>query len=729
MPSTKNPASTVFPGPGKLSSGVATASAFIFSGGGGGGSSAALHAHIIDPMDAHMSGAIGIPATDPVTGLPILASAGGPVDGESVYDFIVAAKDLFPIRPNVLGYALPGVPNSGVPDWDLIAEQMLDPTGTAITGGYTRGAIVQPTHFLMPGTGSTSTLSGTLYPADRGILAVYYNTDGDFLNPAATTLVGALWLSSSAVPAGVPTANFDEALRAVDQVDHTAPGVGLDTVNLTHRLPYLKSYTPYGSYYTNYDSNFYRYQLAHFSYNIASIPDRDAGSWLVVHWRETYALTLLLIQPLAMSTHLTAAYCYSAVPTAANFDVNEIRSLNRHNVYRDIDYATPSPNSYTNTVVGSPSTVWLSGVQFYSNGATPLRWDMDIQVVDLLSDCYYTGTSTSGAVPAGFTSIMNPMMIDFTDFGGGLLELPYNDLRDNTTLVRYDLTHPPGSGDINRFQESSVSIFGPTTYASPVGGWALLHGYWYKPFVPAVPWSDTPRYLFNSYPQTGGTTASTAVYEPFTDERYRYVFGTPMAASLRVEPIPANLFDGTGWFSPGDVDAQVIGHQLVYPHTNFTSGYLPSGPDYAAVLAGDPASHLRGYLRAFNTGVPRNTGKLRIRGLSYADIASATASPTDVRDGHTGGLIVLLKVPGQTGWLDLGRAYGVPDLNMTADYRGCQTGVDPNTTATDFTVTFNTGAYTANNGSGEFPLFIMVYFVKNGVGHTQVIDDITWEAP
>ena len=57
MPSSKSPTATVFPGPGRLPTNTVPASALIFPPGGG--SDAALQAHIVDPVDAHMASAIG----------------------------------------------------------------------------------------------------------------------------------------------------------------------------------------------------------------------------------------------------------------------------------------------------------------------------------------------------------------------------------------------------------------------------------------------------------------------------------------------------------------------------------------------------------------------------------------------------------------------------------------------------------------------------------------------
>ena len=57
MPSTRDPVTTVLPGPGRLPANTVSASALIFPPGGG--SSAALTAHITDPVDAHQASAIG----------------------------------------------------------------------------------------------------------------------------------------------------------------------------------------------------------------------------------------------------------------------------------------------------------------------------------------------------------------------------------------------------------------------------------------------------------------------------------------------------------------------------------------------------------------------------------------------------------------------------------------------------------------------------------------------
>ena len=199
------------------------------------------------------------------------------------------------------------------------------------------------------------------------------------------------------------------------------------------------------------------------------------------------------------------------------------------------------------------------------------------------------------------------------------------------------------------------------------------------------------------------------------------------ATSPAVAILPAGLddFDSTAILVANGPDLQVVGHQLVYPHDAFSgASYRPlTQPDYAAVLAGDAANHIRRHLRAFDTGIARNTGKLRVKGLAFS--AWNSSSPyTGIEDtDHSGGAILQVRVPGSTGWLDVGRVKGDPDL-LTTDFRGCRTALTGS--GSDFTATYDTTAFTADNGSGKFLLFVRISLIKNGAGETLRFDDITW---
>lgn len=717
MPSNRNPVGLVNPGPGKLSTGVVPASALLFPGGGG--SSAALLAHITDPVDAHMASAIGVNPVYLPTGEPLLQIAGGIIPGESVLDFIAAAKDLFPIPPPYVGF---NAPNDGRPQWGNLQQVR--------TGGWTDGTDVVFSHYLVPTGSTTYTLGGLVYPGDRGALTLYYSTDGDFFNSATTTLIAALWLGAAVgTPAGIPTASFDISLRTGQQLNYTATNVGLDQISLTDRLPYLSDYLPYGNPYVNFPLDFFSYQLATYAVNPQAVAVGNSGSWLLVHWKESFVTALADIQ----STNLTLLTLvednvFSAVPSGGDFNTGDVVEVNRRYVFRDTNSGTaPSGSSWLSSENGLPTLTYLSGVQFYTGAG--LTWNVDLQVLGLQNNSYLTGSVANPNVATGFESLLDPIQINLGDFGASTVKVPYYDLRKNGVPPNYSPTNAPQLGDTIQYLNASLTpVFAGS--ASPVDGYGLLRAELTDAFNPVVTYDDTAkRYLFNSYPQTGGSTAATETFEAFTDEKYRYVSNYSGAVpTAPLIPAGPDDFNSTTTFVASGVDLQVVGHQLVYPHDNFSAAtYRPvAQPDYAAVLAADPASHIRRYVRAFNTGIARNTGKLRIQGLAYTDWASTGLYTGNEATDHPGGAIVQVRVPGQTGWLDVGRPLGDPSL-LGSDGHGC--GVSVTGSGSDWTVTFNTTAYTGDNGTGDFPLFVRVSLIKNGVGQTLAVDDIEWLPP
>lgn len=718
MPSNRDPIGLVNPGPGRLSAGVVNASSLTFPGGGGGGD---LLAHINDPVDAHMAHAIGIDPTYPPTGEPLLQTAGGVIPGESVLDFIAVAKDLFPQPPDPIGIDTVS-PNSGLPDWGNLQTQR--------TGGWSNGSNVVFSHYLEPVGSTTYAVNGVVYPADHGVMALYYSTDGDFFNAGTTTLISALWLGSTiTAPGGIPSADFDTALRTGAQPDYVATNVGLDQISLTWRLPYLEDYSGFpGAPYAAYNIDFFSYQLATYAINPQAVAAGSAGSWLLVQWKESFAVSLAAIQPanLTLAT-LVSLNVTSATPIGGNFNTGNVATVNRRYVFRDTDSAAaPTGNLWTTAQNGVPTTVFLSGVQFYSGAG--LTWDVNLKVNGLFNNSYLTGSVANANIATGFESTSDPIRVNFSDFGGTFQRVPYYDLRENGIPGNYSPVNAPQIADVAEYINAALAIVSPSS-ASPTDGYGLLRGELRDAFNAVVNFNDTLRYLFNSYPQSGGSTAATDVLETFADEKYRYV-STFTASSPAVPILPSggDDFDSTTVLVATGPDLQVVGHQLVYPHDDFSAAsYRPvAQPDYAAVLAGDAASHIRRYVRAFDTGIARNTGKLRIRGLTFTSWSSPGAYTGNEVTDHTGGAIVQIKVPGSTGWLDLGRPKGDPDL-LTTDFRGCRTALSGS--GTDFTATYDTTAFTANNGSGQFLLFVRVSLIKNGTGQTLAFDDITWLTP
>ena len=729
-PSNKDP-NIIQAGPGKLPAGSVPASAISFPIGGGGAGDLALH--IADPVDAHMASAIGVNALD-AFGNPILSSSGGVVDGESVLDFIVQFKDLIPPHPNFLGLNLPAGVNSGIPDWGQLNALGIG-TGTAVTGGYAIGAVTTPSHFLVPVLGApTFTLGGMVFPADRGVLALYKNTDGNFFNGGATTLVAALSLNDVA-PAGIPNAAFSEAARLVNQANYVATNAGIDFISLTYRLPYLKSYVPYpGAPYAAYDTNFYQFQLATFAVPAQALAAGGSQNWLLVHWKETYATTLASIQPAQLTVgNLVASKCYSAVPAASNFDDNTaaIYNVNRHHVFRDILSATsPTVNAFTTANANAPATVQYSGVTFTNQ--TTLQFNVTLSANDLFDNSFVTGSLTNPPdVPLQFASANDPIVVHFTDFGGGSQLVPYDSLRKQGIPGNYSIANAPQLADIGEYINTTLPIVTPAAAFTPNNalGYGVLSADFHKPFVSSTGHLDaSKKYLYNTFPATGGVAgSSTSIFDGFVDELHRYVSLHAPIATDRIVPVGGNIYVSATALTVDTDSLQIVANNLVYPQVDF-SACFPVGPNYSTIPGIDAVNHPRRHTRVFDTGIPRNTGTLRIRflggfGTSAAFTQNAAYNGTETTGHITGGMIIQVKVPGVTGWLDIGRPLGDPGL-ATTDFYGCSTGVT--ISGSDILVTFNTTAFTANNTSGEFPLFVRVTMLNSAAGRALRLDELAW---
>jgi len=133
-------------------------------------------------------------------------------------------------------------------------------------------------------------------------------------------------------------------------------------------------------------------------------------------------------------------------------------------------------------------------------------------------------------------------------------------------------------------------------------------------------------------------------------------------------------------------ELQVASGQLVVPENDYTAGWaLPSAGqfDYSGLAGGDPADTIRWYTRLFDTGGPTNVGRFRIKGIHQKDFGVTGPFTGDLPTDHEGdtisgeggsvggGVVVLVKIPGVTGWLDLGRSNGDPNIDKTKDYYGC----------------------------------------------------------
>lgn len=710
MPSNSDPNDVVKPGPGRLSAGVVPASALSFSANGGGD----LAAHISDPVDAHLAHAIGVNEVYPATGEALLASAGGPYNGESMLDALYLLKDLLPVRPDRIGFNDPAIPNSGQIDWEF---------GGSIKGGYTDGGQGYVTQNLASYGLGNETSGGTIYPADRGVLALYKTTGTNFANAGQTTLLAALWLGATTEPSGIPAAYFTNFYRnTIQPAQATSPSVpgipgsytpsnlGLDKFSLENRLPYLSDYTAFSGAFANYTLTFPAYQLANFYFPI-NILSKVNGSYLLVHWKEQYAQSLASIQPAALAGGvLIASNCYSAVAS----NTLDYGKVHRDRIYNDNTPTDHTAGTISTTPGGTLTTVNLSGLAYYSSSG--LTFNTIATCNGLFEAAYYTNVVASASVPVGFESPVAPVSVNMTDFGGDTWSYPLYDgapsrILNNVSGLGYSLGSPPAAGDVVRFQHSAQAI-GNSASLTPYP-YGQVRVKFSAPYRNDLVMVDSKFYLYRG----GGFASETE--ERFETETYRYPASFTI---LNTSPMtPAAPFASAAALTANNGELQVYAGRLVYPSIDFTAAnYQPAqaGRNYAAVLSGDAASHKRRYQRVFNTTIAKNTATLTITGLAFSAFqASGPVDPNEVTD-HPGGAIVQVKIPGVTGWLDLGRAKGDPDLDMATDFRGCRTAINGNS------YTFETGGFTANNGSGKYLLIVRVTFIK-GPGSALILDTLT----
>lgn len=171
--------------------------------------------------------------------------------------------------------------------------------------------------------------------------------------------------------------------------------------------------------------------------------------------------------------------------------------------------------------------------------------------------------------------------------------------------------------------------------------------------------------------------SSTVLDEPFDDEDYRLPDYDGGDYPDNYDTVPGSL---TGnWDSTADlIDGEaVVFHGSLYhgsssslPSGGDFSSSLPVGPDYSGFTSN--AIYLRGF---DDDGDPHNSGILELVGLTVADV-----SPVG-----SGNVNVEIKLPTETGWLDLGTPFNVA-LFTGVDGDGCRTAQSSD----DWSFTFGT---------------------------------------
>ena len=259
------------------------------------------------------------------------------------------------------------------------------------------------------------------------------------------------------------------------------------------------------------------------------------------------------------------------------------------------------------TIIDPVTPVYLSGVKYMPSGATI---GVKVSGLNVFENCFHSQPLSIIGSQAGFPN----QDIDFVAGGDTELSGYSNPPQiDEDFIVEMDILLTSNFFTLNG--RLFATARDPFTVSSEV----------------EIPRESNRNMLVNSYSQQ-----SSDLIEKFLDEKYRMPDGN-------YDTIPGAIIDL--WTSANVIsngNAQVAG-SLIYPVTDYSSGYTPNAgqPNFSTGFTGDQM-----YLRAFlDPGNPHNSGILEIAGLVLADIEAA------------GDVKVEIKLPGKTGWLDLGAPY------------------------------------------------------------------------
>jgi len=298
------------------------------------------------------------------------------------------------------------------------------------------------------------------------------------------------------------------------------------------------------------------------------------------------------------------------------------------------------------------SSKYLSGVRYYSTGDT--------------FTVNYAGDNV-------FSNVYHPSRCSMFRFEARAS----NDDRQPST--------PPGVNDTYTINE--VVAIDRTNYYDID---TRLSANFHHPYKPTI--SDqtvSENRLVNTYPNN----RSTNLREYFTDENYRMEDGA-------FDSLPSSLtgnWDSTQVVGPGKA---IVGGGSVpaVRAGNFDlSGTLPVGnPNYTG------RSGTEVYVRGFKSANANSGCTIELQGLTGSDVGVV----------GSGNVNVEIKLPTQTGWLDLGKAFNSSQFSGV-DGDGCQTAVSGDV----WTVTF--GTFSTANCDGT--IMVRITFLNTSRAITGII--------
>lgn len=289
-----------------------------------------------------------------------------------------------------------------------------------------------------------------------------------------------------------------------------------------------------------------------------------------------------------------------------------------------------------------PSFKYLSGIKYYFRGSA---FNLSLVASNVFDNTYH---------------IVSPVAWDSTAGSIGSGTIDYDDLAVS------GVNWPPKISDASMIVTDKV-ISVPNSNVRSMDACVTA--------VSRKPWclSNSAKSVSQNRMIDAFAITSNELNEYFDDEDRRL----PIGGYNSIPAVLQGQWNSQALLSSGN--AQVHNGMLIFPTINFSTGYLPNGtqPDYSS-FSGDQR-----YCRAFiQGGYPHSSGKLQVNSLFQADVSPVGSGSVNIE----------LKLPGQTGWLDLGKPFDSGTFTG-ADGDGCQVTV----ANSDFSWTCGTFT-TANSG-------------------------------
>lgn len=270
------------------------------------------------------------------------------------------------------------------------------------------------------------------------------------------------------------------------------------------------------------------------------------------------------------------------------------------------------------------SNKYLSGIRFYSIND---QFSLSVVGNNLFNNVY----------------VQNPLVVTMTGIP------PYN-ISITDSNVSPSLSNPPEIGNIMNVVGKILTITQgnvisnnlrvTVTPQSPYGSHLAQQ-------------SVSNNILLNTYGYN-----STDLVERFVDERYRLSDNDGNAYPNNYTSIPTirtGRWNSAIGLTNSSSEAQVFNGKLIYPKINFSASYLPQQSVNYSTFTGE-----KHYLRTFYRTNPISYGVLTLTGLNLSNIQAGGKAKVEI------------KLPGLTGWLDLGKSFDAGSFNgVNGD--GCRT--------------------------------------------------------